>query len=186
MIRIVDFSFLGAYLFLENDWRVSILWVLAFPLIAFSVAWLIGALKVANRFPCLNHRILYPSSRQAASAPLSDDEWALEQAKYLESGMCGLALLSSPSEDGLICVPVSMVGLGLVTATIGGAVFGLLHLGRFTYLECIGKGIYYTLTCLFILPHGILNIVFGHLLMNLFGLIVIKVGRHVLSKKVTL
>jgi hypothetical protein len=58
-----------------------------------------------------------------------------------------------------------------------------LHLGRFTYLECIGKSITYALVCYFVLPHGVLTVAVGHLIMNGVAFVGIQVARRKLSKK---
>ena len=180
-IRVVGFSLLGGYLILTDDWRISIFWALAFPAIALFVALLIVKLNLSDRFPKLNCYLLFPKNNQGTETALSDIQWALGQVKYLDSGMKGASILFAPSEDGLICVPILMAGLGLISSVLGGVIFGLLHLGRFTYLECIGKSIYYFLVCFFILPYGLLTVVIGHLLLDFFGLVTLKVIKRSLS-----
>ena len=182
IIRVAGFSFLVGYVVLTGDWHISIYWALAFPAIALFVSWLIIRLKLSDRFPKLNDYVLIPRSNQGAETALSDDEWALRQAKYLASGMQGASILLAPSEDGLICVPILMAGLGLISSVLGGMAFGVLHLGRFTYLECIGKSIYYTLVCVLILPHGLVTVALGHLLLDSIGLITLKVAKRNLSR----
>jgi hypothetical protein len=179
-IRILGFVALASYLLFFEDWRFSILWALLFPAIAFFVAFLIVRLNLSGRFPKLNHYFLFPKSNQGAEIAFSDDEWTLRKAKYLDSGA---SILFAPSEEGLICVPILMAGLGLLSSTLGGAIFGLLHLGRFTYLECIGKSIYYTLVCLLVLPHGLLTVVMGHLILDFFALVGVRVVTNVLTRK---
>jgi len=178
-IRVVGFSLLVGYLAVTTDWRISVPWVLAFPPISFSVAWLFVGLNLFDRFPKLNRYILYPQTNGNAEHARSDNEWALSQAKYLEGG--GKSVVFAPTEDGLICVPVLLVGIGAITAILGGLAYGLVHLGRFTYLECIGKAITYTLVCYFVLPQGLLTVVAGHLLMDLIALAALKVTKHKLS-----
>jgi hypothetical protein len=102
----------------------------------------------------------------------------LKQAEYLSALFRGTAILSSPAEDGLICVPVLLLGISPVSALMGGFAFGLLHIGRFTYLECIGKGVTYTLLCYFLLPYGVLTVVIGHLIMNGVTFVALQVGRR--------
>ena len=182
-VRVLGFSLLVSYLVLTGDWRISIYWARAFPGIAFLVAGLTVSLKIPDRFPKLNHYFLYPKNKQDAVASLSNDEWALGQAKYLANGMKGASILFAPSEDGLICVPILMVGLGLIPSVLGGVAFGLLHLSRFTYFECLGKSVYYTLVCIFVLPHGLLTVALGHLLMDFIALIVLTFAKRSLSQK---
>jgi hypothetical protein len=182
-LGILGFGLLGGYLVVTGDWRVSAIWALAFPAISFSVAWAFVGLKLFDRFPKLNSYLLYPYASEKREAPLSGDEWSLRQANYLESGFRGKAVLGTPAEDGLICVPVLLVGLGLLSAAFGGIAFGFIHLGRFTYLECIGKSITYALVCYFVLPHGLLTVAFGHLIMNGIAFVAIQVAKRKLSEK---
>lgn len=174
---------LAGYLLLTEDWRVSPVWALAFPAISFAVAWLFVGLRLFDRFPKLNGYLLYSEADQARPAAVSSDDWALKQANYLNSGFRAKAVLSTPAEDGLICVPVVLVGIGPLSAALGGFAFGLLHLGRFAYLECIGKSITYAAVCYFILPHGVLTVVLGHAMMNGIAFVGIQIARRKLSEK---
>jgi hypothetical protein len=182
-LGILGLGLLASYLALTGDWRISPTWSLAFPAISFSVAWLFVGLKLFDRFPKLNGYLLYPDKDETRPTTVSEDDWALKQADYLNSGFRGKAILSSPAEDGLICVPVLLVGLAPLSAVLGGVAFGFLHLGRFTYLECIGKGITYTLVCYFVLSHGLLTVVLGHVIMNGLAFVGIQVARRKLSEK---
>ncbi len=179
VIRAVGFGFFVVYLVFTGDWRISALWAVAFPVIAFSIAWLFVLLKLFDRLPKLNRYLLYPPSK--TEPRLSENEWTLAKANYLESGFRGKALLFTAAEDGLICVPILLIGIAAIPAACGGVVFGLLHLGRFTYLECIGKAITYTLVCYFVLPYGLVTVAVGHFIMDALGLAVIKVAKHKLS-----
>ena len=179
----LGFGLLGSYLLVTGDWRISPIWALAFPAISFSVAWAFVGLKLFDRFSKLNAYLLHPNASEKREVPLSDDEWSLRQARYLESGFRGKAILTTPAEDGLICVPVLLVGVGSVSAALGGIAFGFIHLGRFTYLECIGKSITYALVCYFVLPHGLLTVAFGHVIMNGIGFIAIQVAKRKLSEQ---
>jgi len=171
------------YLVLTEDWRVSPVWALLFPVISFAVAWLFVALKLFDRVPKLNSYLLHPDTDQTRPSTVSSDDWALKQANYLNSGFRAKAVLSTPAEDGLICVPVLLVGIGPLSAALGGLSFGLLHLGRFTYLECIGKSITYAAVCYFVLPHGVLTVVLGHVIMNGIAFVGIQIAKRKLSEK---
>ena len=150
---------------------------------SFVVGWTFVSLRFSERFPRLNTHLLYPANERVTESPLSEDEWALRQAKYVESGMRGGLILTAPAEDGFICVPVLLTAISPISALVGGIVFGCMHLARFTYLECIGKAIAYALVCYVVLPHGLLTVVAGHLLMDVSGLAVLKVAQHRLSRK---
>jgi len=174
---------LGGYLALSGDWRISVPWAFAYVAISVAVAWLFVGLKLHERLPKLDRHLLYPHDHNAAGSKLTSDQWALAYARYIDAGFRTKAALLTPAEDGLICVPVLLIGIGFVAAFVAGIVFGLLHLGRFTYLDCIGKAIIYTLVCLFVLPHGLLTVVLGHLLMNGIAFFGLQVAKHKLGAK---
>jgi MFS family permease len=182
-LGILGFGLLGSYIVVTGDWRVSPLWALAFPAISFSVAWAFVGLKLFDRLPKLNAYLLHPNASEKRETPLSGEEWSLRQANYLDSGFRGKAILTTPAEEGLICVPVLLVGIGSVSAVLGGIAFGFIHLGRFTYLECIGKSVTYTLACYFVLPHGLLTVAFGHVIMNGIAFVAIQIAKRKLSEK---
>ena len=172
-----------SYVLSSGDLRLSLPWVLAFPVISFSVAWLFVTLKLPSRFPSLHRYLLFSREHSGSAQVLTENEWALAQATYLENGLVGLAILAAPLEDGFICVPLLLVGVDPVSATVGGIIFGAIHLARFTYIECIGKALYYMLVCYFILPHGLLTVTTGHLLMDIIGLVGIKIAKHNLARE---
>jgi len=176
-LRIAGFGSLAGYLLWTGDWRVSIPWAFAFPALALLVAWVVIALKLSDRFSLLNDYLLYPNSARAPENTLSADEWALRKANYLEDGMRGWAILAAPAEEGLICVPLLLLGITPVSALFGGIVFGFLHLARFTYIECIAKVVIYSLVCYFLLPFGLLTVALGHLLLDALALAGLKVAK---------
>lgn len=181
-IRAIGGLFLASYLVTSGDLRLSLPWALAFPVISFSVAGLFVSLKLFDRFPSLNRYPLFGRERPSSTQALTEHEWALAQASYLESGLRGLTIFAAPLEDGFICVPLLLAGLNPASATVAGMVFGAAHLGRFTYIECIGKAVYYALICYFVLPYGLLTVAAGHLLTDIIGLLGIKIGKHHLSR----
>jgi hypothetical protein len=174
---------LVGYVLVTEDWRVSPAWALAFPAISFAVAGLFIGLKLFDRFPKLNGYLLYSDTDETRPAAVSSDDWALKQAEYLNSGFRAKAVLSTPAEDGLICVPVILLGIGPLAAVVGGIAFGLLHLERFTYLECVGKSITYAAVCYLILPHGVLTVVLGHAIVNGIAFVGLQIARRRLSEK---
>lgn len=178
VLRIAGFGLLGGYLWLAGDWRISLTWALLFPVLAFLVAWVLIALKLSERFPVLNDYLLYPRSSRTSENAISDNEWAMKQARYLEQGLRGWKILAAPAEEGLICVPVLLFGITPISALLGGVAFGLLHLARYSYLECIGKAIIYSLACYFLLPLGVITVAFGHLLLDALALAMLVVARH--------
>jgi MFS family permease len=180
---ILGWPLLAGYLMMTGDWRVSLVWALAFPAISFAVAWLFVGLKLFDRFSKLDGYLLYSDTDETRPATVSSDDWALKQADYLNSGFNWRAVLSTPAEDGLICVPLLLVGIGPFSAALGGVIFGFLHLGRFTYLECIGKSITYAAVCYFVLPHGVLTVVLGHGIVNGIAFLGLPIARRKLAEK---
>lgn len=183
VIHAVGFALLAVFLVSSNDLSFSIAGAITYVLISFIVSYLMVGLKFAEHFPKLNNYYFLPDAQEHNKAAPSDNEWALRKAAYLESGFARRKIFLAPSEDGLICVPLSWFGIHPVTALLGGLVFGFLHLGRFTYLECLGKATIYGLACFFILPHGVLTIVIGHFSTDLLGLVLLKLVRWKLARQ---
>lgn len=173
-IRVVGFTALVGYLWTTSDWRFSLVALFGYPAIATVVAVALVAFKLHRRFPALDEYWLYP--RHERPVAKSDDEWALMQAQYHLSRMSDSAVLLAASEDGLICVPLLLMGTSAAGALAAGLVFGLLHLPRFTYLECLAKAFIYGFVCYLILPFGLLTVVAGHLLTDAIALTALKVA----------
>ena len=147
-LKVLGWGFLAGYLLLSGDWRVSPFWALGVPAVSFFVAWLFVGLKLFDRIPKLNGYLLYSDGDKTRPTAVSSDDWALKQAAYLNAGFRWKAFLSTPAEDGLICVPILLAGIGPLSAMLGGVAFGCLHLARYTYMECIGKSITYAIVCI--------------------------------------
>lgn len=180
-MRIVGGLLLVAYLFGSNDWRLSLPWALAFPVIALLVSWLVVSLNLPKHLPRLDGYLLFAQSERSLAR--TDDEWALAQAKYLEGGLRSLSILATPLEDSLFCVPLLWVGVTPLSVVLVGAVFGACHLGRFSFIECIGKALYYAAICYVVLPHGLLTVAAGHLITDALGLLTVKVVKFQLSRQ---
>lgn len=181
VLRVAGFLLLAAYLLLWSDFSFSWIGALTYVVISFGLSYLIAALRIAERFPKLDryHFVADEDLQQSASR----EEWAAKQAAYVESGFRGVRIFLTPSEDALICVPVLLLGINAVTALAGGALFGLLHLGRYTYIECIGKAVIYALACYFVLPYGLLTIVTGHFINDAVSLLLLKLIRRALERR---
>jgi hypothetical protein len=93
------------------------------------------------------------------------------------------AVFFTISEDGFICVPILLIGINPFAALAGGAVFGVIHLGRFTYLECIAKAVIYSLACLWVLPYGLLTLVAGHFTSDVIVLLLLKMIKRKLAEQ---
>jgi hypothetical protein len=175
--NVVGFVLLAWYLASTGDWRFSLVWAGVFVALAYAVSFALVLLKVPERFPRLNRRLVAPSGPR----PKDEAEWINAQATYLQGFERNVAL--SPAEDGLVCVPVLLAGLNPITAILGGLIFGALHLRSYTYLECWGKAGYYGIACAVVLPHGILTVVVGHLTSNVLGFMILRIAikRHAQS-----
>ena len=165
---ILGLLFLVGYFSFSGGWRVSVPWAFAYVGISLSVGWFFAVvLRIHERLPKLDRYLPFDRQDNASSQQMTEDEWNLAYVKYhLDSGLRTRAALLSPAEDGFICVPVLMLGIGPVQAALAGVVFGALHLGRFTYLDCLAKAVIYGLVCLYVLPHGLLTVVLGHFMTN--------------------
>ena len=182
--RLLGFGCLAAYLTAVGDWRISIPYVLAFPVVLMFVAWLLVSLGVHERYPKLRQYLLFPKAQETTEAPVSEDQWDLRKLTYAQRGLPGYFFLLTPAEDGLICVPLLLIGITPLSALIAGVAFGALHLARDNYFECAVKGMGYALAYYFILPHGLLTIVAGHMLMNSIGFGAMEVRKRVLTKRI--
>lgn len=179
-IHILGLAFLAGYLCLAKNWHFSIGWGLAYFVITLAVSYFSARFGVARRFQKLNKYLTHPSEVTSVS-PQSKDETALAKARYLRSFFTNGAVLFVPTEDALVCVPVLLAGISPLSALLAGVVFGVIHLGGYSYIECIAKGISYALIAWIILPHGLLTVIFGHLITDAIGLAVLRIAIHQLS-----
>jgi len=76
------------------------------------------------------------------------------------------ALLLVPGEDGLFLVPLLLVGITWWTALPVALLFGLAHSRTFSWEQSSVKAVCTYIACLLVLPHGVLNVVVGHLLLD--------------------
>jgi hypothetical protein len=178
VLRWTGIAVLITYLFATRDFAFSVGWAFSYLLISVVVGVLLVQLKLTKRFPQLNKYHFSTTDPQAEQVSLQDDAWAVEKVEYLHGSLRGTQLLFTPAEDGLICVPVILAGINPIIAVLGGVAFGVMHLGRFTYFECLGKAIIYTIACAVILPHGVLTLVVGHFATDLFSLGVLSMVRR--------
>lgn len=185
-LHILGFTFLVGYLCLTKNWRISIGWGLVYFVIVLAVSHFSAKLGASRRFQKLNKYLTHPSEVISVSAAQSKDEAALVKARYLRSFFNSGAILLVPTEDALVCVPILLAGISPLSALLGGVVFGVIHLGGYSYIECIAKGIYYTLIVWIILPHGLLAVILGHLISDAIGLVVLQIAVHQLSENTKL
>lgn len=179
VLRIIGFLFLIGYFLYYKDFRFSAVGVLGYLLLVMSVVTIIVVFfKIHERFPALNDYYFFNTK---SDKPLTENQWNSQKLSYLNSLFKDNQIIFTFFEDALICVPILLLGLNLVTALIGGLLFGFLHLAKFNYYECIGKAIYYTLAIYFILPLGLLTIMFGHFMSDLIILILLKLSKRYLE-----
>ena len=161
------------------DLQFSLAWSFGFIAIAVSVGWLMVLLNLDNRFPELRRHLVYAIPNKQETPPVDERERARRKAeRLLRSAWGGWLVLLTPAEDGLICIPLVVAGITPFTALIGGLIFGFLHLRAYSYFECLGKAIYYTIACYVILPHGFLSVVAGHFALDAVFLVVLMQMRR--------
>lgn len=147
------------------------------------VSYLLVRLGVSRRFQVLNRYFTSPRENTGTSLGQSQDEWALLRARHLKSFYNNAAIILAPTEDALVCVPVLFAGISPLSAILGGVIFGVIHLGGYSYLECISKGVSYILIVLVVLPHGLLTVIIGHLITDAIGFVFLKIATRQLSAK---
>lgn len=166
-----------------EDFSFSFGWAFMQVVIVFGVALGVTHLGITKLLPSLD--VYHMHSRMKESDienPDSDDEYYQQKVIYMEGLFEKQSVVFIAAEDGLICVPVLLIGLSPITAVLAGIVFGWLHLPRFTYFECLIKSITYTIVCLLVLPKGILTVVVGHYLTDGFGWLVLKFTKKYINK----
>jgi hypothetical protein len=179
-LRMAGLAVGATYLVLIRDFAFSVVWASGYVLISFVVAAVLVKSKLGERWPWLHsYHFAKPRTYSSDRERYTNETWAVEKAAYLERGLRGWQILFAVAEDGLICIPVLLIGITPASCLLGGMVFGVIHVGRFTYLECSGKAIIYSLACLLVLPHGFLTVAAGHLSTDLLGLMSLRmVKRH--------
>jgi len=76
-------------------------------------------------------------------------------------------LLLIPGEDGLFFLPLLYIGINPVSALVASALFAAAHLACKPLFACVGTFAISYFICLFALPHGIMPVVAGHLILDL-------------------
>ena len=78
-------------------------------------------------------------------------------------------VLLAPGEDGIFFVPVALIGVTWWAALLASVLFGLAHYRTYSTSQCVVKSVGAFLCCLFVLPHGVINFVVGHFLLDAFA-----------------
>lgn len=78
------------------------------------------------------------------------------------------------AESAFFYVPLLYVGINPLSAAIAASLFGLMHYPQFLLRNCIFKVIVQYVLVLVVLPHGILTVIAGHLLMDYGPLALLK------------
>ncbi|MCW8932660.1 MAG: hypothetical protein OQL19_20795 [Gammaproteobacteria bacterium] len=179
VVRILGLFLLVTYLFVTNDFSFSLGWMLLHVVIVIGVSVLVTQLEIEKYFPVLNtYHVHSKIDEKDIQYSESEDEYYKKKITYMEGMFDKSSIFFIASEDGLICVPLLFSGLNPFSILVAGVVFGWLHLARFTYLECIVKGLTYTIICYLVLPAGILTVIAGHYLTDILGFIVLKIAKN--------
>jgi len=83
-------------------------------------------------------------------------------------------LLLVPGEDGFFFLPLVYLGITPVSAAAAAGLFALVHLATRTSQACVVLFVAWFLVCLIVLPHGILPVVFGHLVLDTLAYLVMR------------
>ena len=75
-------------------------------------------------------------------------------------------ILLAPGETGLIFVPVAIIGVTWWLAFLAALLFGLAHCRTYSLEQCTVKVFTAFIQCYFILPHGVIHLAIGHLLVD--------------------
>ena len=165
VIRIAGMVFLVSYLLMYQDFSFSLTWSLLHVAIVLGVATGITSIGIQKLIPSLGTYYIPRKMKESVAENLEqeDDPYRMREA-YMESLFNRKTVAFLAAEDGLIGVPLILLGINPLSVIIAGIVFGVIQLPRFTYLECLIKGMTYMLICLLVLPNGILTVVAGHYL----------------------
>lgn len=76
-------------------------------------------------------------------------------------------ILLIPGEDGLFFLPLLYIGINPFSALCASLLFGFAHITYKPAAACMATSVTAFFICIFILPHGIFNIVLGHVLVDI-------------------
>lgn len=114
--------------------------------------------------------------RGGAEAPEEDIRRDPRLALFAHPPLLDVLLI--PGEDGLFLVPLLAVGVGPVSAVAAVLPFAALHHPLFKPRECISKALSFYVCCLLVLPHGLLTMIAGHILLDVVGFILVRGVKH--------
>jgi hypothetical protein len=80
----------------------------------------------------------------------------------------------APAESAFFYVPLLYFGLNPINAAIAATMFGFMHYPQFLFRNCLYKVLVQYVLILLVLPHGILTMMAGHLLMDYVPLTLYK------------
>lgn len=75
-------------------------------------------------------------------------------------------LLLAAGEDGVFFLPLLYVGINPIAALVSSFVYAFMHYPVFPLWDCIMKWLFFFVVAMWILPHGIVTVVVGHVLGN--------------------
>ena len=157
-LKFVGLLVIGWYI-LRHPQQLEIRWVLVFLGITLSVSVSGGILQwyIEER--------LRTSKDEPRGNDIENSEPGLRTIRQvLTHPIRALVLL--PGEDGLFFVPPLLIGINPTTALVCAIAFALAHLGQYRTSQVVGKGIMAFLVVLVVLPHGLLNVIAGHLIQD--------------------
>jgi len=150
------------YFWSSKNFEFSVAWSLIYILIFLGIGILSVALDLHERFPELDRFHFSAALSSEANKTFGNTDPVLHRAVREIESLEIKQYFTTPTEDALVCVPALLVGISPISAIVGGLVFGIIHLGRFTYLECIAKWVGYSAVIYLVLPQGLLTVIAGH------------------------
>ena len=154
-LKSIGLLFLLAY-FLENPPHLDIIWISAYVGLAIGI----GAVFALIVNPILVR--LVPTQHFDPS-PYGDSR--IEQAK--RHPWTDVVLLAG--EDGFFFVPILLLGINPVSAAVVAVAYAAIHYPEFPLKHCITKAILIFLIASLILPNGLVSVIVGHLILNVFA-----------------
>jgi hypothetical protein len=155
---------------------LTVIWYVATHPLQLDLKWIMVYLAITIGISVTYGSAIWAVGRLRRSEIKSIDENRSSLATHVPAITCffenpvkNLVLL--PGEDGLFYVPLLLIGIHPISAFIIATVFAAAHLGQYPRAYVIPKGIGMFLAALLVLPHGLLNVIVGHLMQDVAALL---------------
>jgi hypothetical protein len=169
--KLLGILFLSYYL-ITTPQHYDLIWVFVYLGIA-----LLGISSIAIIFYTINFFIKDKLEEKLFSK--DDTEEKLIALYYTLKRSPWLVLLI-PGEDGFFFLPLLYIGITPITAAIAAILFGFAHVTSKPIFACVITSIIAFLSILIVLPHGILPLCVGHIILDIsiFSILPTVLKRH--------